>query len=95
MKDLSSPVVVQAIQCCANSFDFVVFQLNSLNLDDDEGVKNFVWVESGKKFFKFFDHWDEMREVAEFDPKIFRKFLTLILQNSKISPPETELKAKN
>ncbi|KAJ6645811.1 39S ribosomal protein L37, mitochondrial [Pseudolycoriella hygida] len=42
VNDLEKPIVVQSIQLNGLSFQFGVFQLNTLNLGDDNGIKN-VW----------------------------------------------------
>uniref|UniRef100_W8CD51 Large ribosomal subunit protein mL37 n=1 Tax=Ceratitis capitata TaxID=7213 RepID=W8CD51_CERCA len=39
--DFSNPIVVQSIQTDGRTFHFGVFQLNTLRLDDSEGVKNY------------------------------------------------------
>uniref|UniRef100_A0A2R5LKJ6 Large ribosomal subunit protein mL37 n=1 Tax=Ornithodoros turicata TaxID=34597 RepID=A0A2R5LKJ6_9ACAR len=45
------PVVVQCTYSDVNSMGFLVYQLNTLNLANDEGVKNQVWVEEAQPLY--------------------------------------------
>lgn len=47
---LKRPVVTRAVQLVHGMMDFIVFQLNTLNLDCSEAnsIKNIVWIEHGK-----------------------------------------------
>lgn len=42
VRDLPRPITVQCIQVHVNKFYFGVYQLNTLNLDGKDGIKN-VW----------------------------------------------------
>uniref|UniRef100_A0A8C5WMA3 Large ribosomal subunit protein mL37 n=1 Tax=Leptobrachium leishanense TaxID=445787 RepID=A0A8C5WMA3_9ANUR len=48
---LESPVVVQGIATDGHCFQFMTFQLNTLNLAPDEGVKNLVWMDSDQLLY--------------------------------------------
>lgn len=46
---LEKPVVTRAVQLVKGMMDFVVFQLNTLDLSNKkDDIKNIVWVEHGK-----------------------------------------------
>ena len=40
---LDHPITVQAVGTNGRQFEFVVFQLNTTDLCDDQGIKNQVW----------------------------------------------------
>lgn len=42
--------VVNGVQLVDGKFDLVTFQLNTLDLSNENPVKNVVWVEKGKSF---------------------------------------------
>lgn len=41
VRDLPQPITVQCVQVHVNRFHFGVYQLNTLNLDGDSGIKNY------------------------------------------------------
>lgn len=41
VKELDHPIVIQTIQCDGQRFQFSLFQLNTLDLDNYEGKKNY------------------------------------------------------
>lgn len=41
MRELPKPVTVQCVQVHVNKFYFGVYQLNTLNLEGEDGIKNY------------------------------------------------------
>jgi len=50
---LEKPIVVQSVATNGRLFQFVVFQLNTTDLQSDSGVKNLVWVDEDQPLYKF------------------------------------------
>ena len=49
---LEKPIPAQAIIACGKRFHFIWYQLNTLDLKDDSGIKNLVYVESPEWMYK-------------------------------------------
>ncbi|XP_069843215.1 large ribosomal subunit protein mL37 [Dipodomys merriami] len=87
---LEQPVVVQGVGTDGRVFQFLVLQLNTTDLDSDEGVKNLVWIDSDQLLYQHF--WCrpviKKKVVVEpvgpigFQPETFRKFLALYLHGA-------------
>ncbi|XP_069848833.1 large ribosomal subunit protein mL37-like [Dipodomys merriami] len=87
---LEQPIVVQGVGTDGRVFQFLVLQLNTTDLDSDEGVKNLVWVDSDQLLYQHF--WCrpviKKKVVVEpvgpigFQPETFRKFLALYLHGA-------------
>ncbi|KAK3534346.1 hypothetical protein QTP86_014258, partial [Hemibagrus guttatus] len=50
---LEKPVVVQSVGTSGRLFQFVVFQLNTTDLESDSGVKNLVWIDADQQLYDF------------------------------------------
>lgn len=50
---LEKPIVVQSVATNGRLFQFVVFQLNTTDLQSDSGVKNLVWVDEDQPLYEF------------------------------------------
>ncbi|XP_010867371.1 39S ribosomal protein L37, mitochondrial isoform X1 [Esox lucius] len=48
---LEEPIVVQSVATDGQMFQFVVFQLNTTDLQPDEGVKNMVWIDEDQLLY--------------------------------------------
>lgn len=49
---LKQPVTSQVVCCDAVNFDFVQFQLNTLDLESTSGPKNVAWLDAGHALFR-------------------------------------------
>lgn len=84
---LPEPVVVQNVNCTYNNFNFLCFQLNTLDISEDSGIKNFVWLDSNNELFvrKKCQPWkEEGRQYkpptySDYNPAVFQKFLAMFL----------------
>uniref|UniRef100_A0A5F9D629 Large ribosomal subunit protein mL37 n=1 Tax=Oryctolagus cuniculus TaxID=9986 RepID=A0A5F9D629_RABIT len=89
-KVLEQPIVVQSVGTDGRLFQFLVLQLNTTDLDSNEGIKNLVWVDSDQLLYQHF--WClpviKKKVVVEpvgptgFQPETFRKFLALYLHGA-------------
>lgn len=50
---LEKPIVVQSVGTSGRLFQFVVFQLNTTDLELDSGVKNLAWVDADQPLYDF------------------------------------------
>ncbi|XP_030833959.1 39S ribosomal protein L37, mitochondrial [Strongylocentrotus purpuratus] len=62
--DLDEPIVTQSIVSTGVKFAFIQVQLNTLNMNSNDGIKNMVWVDEGNVMYS--DHY----------PVVFRIFKT-------------------
>lgn len=83
---LENPITIININNSFNVFNFLVFQLNTLDFDSKTGIKNFAWFDSRKLFEKHLcKQWKEpdrkMKPPTydDYDSDVFKKFLALYL----------------
>ncbi len=94
-KELPKPVCVQFVYTDGQHFHFAAYQLNTLKLDGDDGVKNVFWegeAEDGwtNEYGDAGEHRSKMFETCEYDkaiptlegysPKAFNRFLAMYSQ---------------
>ena len=87
--DLPRPVCVQFVQTEGQHFHFSAFQLNTLRLDDDGGVKNIYWEgepedgwtdewgDAGQRRSRLFEVCDNVMAIPTlegYNPKVFNRF---------------------
>jgi len=75
---LPNPVLAQCVQCCGNTFEFIVFQLNTVDFNDDSGVKNIVYVDGDNKLFTPIEHWKPYEKIIDYNPEVIRKYVALL-----------------
>lgn len=74
VKKLPEPITVQCIQSDGKNYHFFVFQLNSLDVNDDR-VKNFWYTLPSSALYEK-AQYDNARPVVEgYNPEVFRKIL--------------------
>lgn len=74
VKKLPEPVVVQCVQSDGQNFHFSVYQLNTLDLDN-ENVRNFWWSEPFIKLYELADYEDARPCLRGYNSEVFKKFL--------------------
>ncbi|KAL0965931.1 hypothetical protein UPYG_G00288130 [Umbra pygmaea] len=87
---LEEPIVVQSVATNGQMFQFAVFQLNTTDLQADEGVKNQVWLEEDQPLYDHaLVHPVLKRKVVHipaglsgYKPETFQKFLSLYLHGA-------------
>ncbi|XP_053549962.1 39S ribosomal protein L37, mitochondrial [Bombina bombina] len=89
-KDLPHPIVVQSIATDGQLFQFCVFQLNTLDTNSDDGIKNLVWMDSDQPLYDTALCAPKVRrkvvlvpaDVSGFQPSTFRKFWAMYLHGA-------------
>ncbi|XP_067310185.1 39S ribosomal protein L37, mitochondrial [Pseudorasbora parva] len=87
---LEKPIVVQSVATNGRLFQFVVFQLNTTDLQSDSGVKNLVWVDEDQPLYEFAKVRPYIKKkvvkvpagLAGYQPNTFKKFLALYLHGA-------------
>lgn len=87
---LEKPVVVQSVGTSGRLFQFVVFQLNTTDLESDSGVKNLAWVDADQPLYDFAKVRPFIKKkvvkvpagLAGYQPETFKKFLALYLHGA-------------
>ncbi|KAI7810160.1 39S ribosomal protein L37, mitochondrial [Triplophysa rosa] len=87
---LEKPIVVQSVATNGRLFQFVVFQLNTTDLQSDSGVKNLAWVEEDQPLYEFAKVRPLIKKkvvqvpagLSGYEPNTFKKFLALYLHGT-------------
>lgn len=86
VKELPQPITLINVNMDWTTLNFLCFQLNTVDVSTDEGVKNFVWYDSGNKMFVKHhpQPWKEEEmykkfRYTDFNPEPFEKFLAVFL----------------
>lgn len=87
---LEKPIVVQSVATNGRIFQFVVFQLNTTELQSDSGVKNLVWVDEDKPLYEHAMVRPHIKRrvvkipagLSGYQPETFKKFLALFLHGA-------------
>ena len=74
VKELPEPVVVQCVQSDGQKFHFSVYQLNTLDLDN-ENIRNFWWSEPFIKLYELADYEDARPCLRGYNNAVFKRFL--------------------
>ncbi|KAF7645764.1 hypothetical protein LDENG_00198580, partial [Lucifuga dentata] len=82
---LDRPITVQAVGTNGRVFHFVVFQLNTSDLSEDDGIKNQVWLDGDMELYDFAKVRPLIKKkqvkvpagVSGYNPETFCKFLSL------------------
>lgn len=82
---LENPVAVQAIVTNGKRFHFIWYQLNTLDLRDDSGIKNLVHIESPPWLYRKVKtkENDHLKYLTEMKEETLRSFLTILLNKPK------------
>lgn len=75
VKDLPKPVTVQCVQCDGQQFHFSVYQLNTLNLDGTDGLKNFWWSEPRMSIYEKSGYENGTPIITGYNPDVFKRLL--------------------
>lgn len=72
--DLPEPITTQVIHLTGKEFQFSVFQLNTLNLEDSTttGVKNHVWITDKMDLFTEVSNYYGKEIFEGYNPEIFK-----------------------
>ena len=89
VKVLPEPITIQNINMDWTTLNFLCFQLNTLDTNTDDGVKNLAWCDNDNKLFskiypkpwKEEEKWQKMR-YEDYCPEVFEKFLAVFLNGA-------------
>lgn len=73
--DLPEPVTVQCIQSNGKWFEFSVFQLNTLDIDNDQGTRNIWWSSPRLELYETAGYVQGRPTLEKYNPTVFQKFL--------------------
>ncbi|KAB5535920.1 hypothetical protein PHYPO_G00123450 [Pangasianodon hypophthalmus] len=87
---LEKPIVVQSVGTNGRLFQFVIFQLNTTDLESDSGVKNLAWVDADQQLYDFAKVRPFIKKkvvkvpagLSGYQPETFKKFLALYLHGA-------------
>jgi hypothetical protein len=91
---LKEPLVVNAISVSNQRFNFLTYQLNTLNLKNNEGIKNLAFYDGGNEIYlnrptveklPYPSHRNIQRLALrhlQYNPDVFKKFLAIMAFNS-------------
>ena len=82
---LEDPVAAQAIVTNGKRFHFIWYQLNTLDLRDDSGIKNLVYIESPPWLYRKIKskEGDPKKYLTEMKEETVRWFVTMLLNKPK------------
>lgn len=69
---LPEPISIQCMYIDVKSANFLAYQLNTLEMEDDKGIKNQVWVDKPSTFYSTVS---EIDLLTDYNPSIFPKML--------------------
>ena len=82
--ELPEPVTVHFIHTDGCNFHFSVYQLNTLDLEEEGGKKNIFWHEEDiSRLYAECDYVTAKPTVSGYNPEIFSKFAAMYLQNAE------------
>jgi large subunit ribosomal protein L37 len=84
--ELPQPISTQCLLTDGESFTFCFFQLNTLRMDSEDGIKNMAWIDADHKLFnKILPKRAMLRNTKyqDYDPEIFRKVAAMYLYGAK------------
>nr|XP_020655306.1 39S ribosomal protein L37, mitochondrial [Pogona vitticeps] len=87
---LDNPIVVQSIGTDGHWFQFLVFQLNTTDLDSSDGVKNLAWVDADQLLYEDARRYPVIKKkiveipagIHGYQPDTFKKFLAFYLHGA-------------
>uniref|UniRef100_A0A8C7XJV1 Large ribosomal subunit protein mL37 n=1 Tax=Oryzias sinensis TaxID=183150 RepID=A0A8C7XJV1_9TELE len=87
---LQRPITVQAVGSNGRIFQFLVFQLNTTDLDQDDGIKNQMWLDADVELYDFAKVRPLIKKkqvkvpagLSGYKAEAFRKFLALYLHGA-------------
>lgn len=84
---LEKPIVVQSVGTDGRCFHFLVFQLNTTDLDSSQGIKNIAWLDADQLLYEDARSQPEIKKkvvvvpagIHGYRPETFKKFLAFYL----------------
>lgn len=81
VKKLPEPITVQCIHTDGKHYHFFVYQLNSLDANDDS-TKNFWYTLQPLRLFRHAQYHDGKPVIEEYNPEVFRRIFAFYRNGS-------------
>ncbi|NP_001136159.1 mitochondrial ribosomal protein L37 [Nasonia vitripennis] len=81
VKELPEPITVQCIQSDGKQFYFSVYQLNTLDIDGENGMKNYCWTLPKLNLYNVGGYENGKPVVEGYNPEVFRRILAFYKNN--------------
>jgi len=92
-KVLPEPISTQCILTDGDIFRFVCFQLNTLNFETSDGVKNLVWFDEDERplFNRLLPKRAMLRNTRylDYDPDVFRQLVAFYVNGFTLSDTDS------
>lgn len=85
---LPKPISTQCLLTDGEVFHFGFFQLNTLQMDQEDGVKNLAWFDVDNKLFnKIIPKRAMLRNTKyeDYDPEVFKKMVAMYTYGSQLT----------
>ncbi|XP_073449576.1 large ribosomal subunit protein mL37 [Aquarana catesbeiana] len=90
VKNLEKPIVVQSVGTDGHLFHFMILQLNTLDLESSNGIKNIVWMDGDQALYDTVAGKAKIKRkvvvvpagVSGLKPEIFQKFWAMYLHGA-------------
>jgi len=87
-KVLPEPISTQCVMTDGDTFHFTCFQLNTLNFETGDGVKNLVWFDEERPlFYRLMPKRAMLRNTRylDYDSDVFRQLVAFYVNSLKLS----------
>ncbi len=84
---LPEPISTQCVVTDGDKYTFIAYQLNTLNLNSMDGIKNLAWVDSDNYMFQRIVPKRAMlrnTRYEDYDPSVFQKFMAMYVNGAKL-----------
>ena len=81
IKELPEPITVQMIESDGKSFYFSVYQLNTLEIDTETGIKNYWWTAPKINLFETAGYFNGAPYYSDINPEVFKNILAFYKNN--------------
>jgi len=93
VKVLPEPISTQCVMTDGDIFHFTCFQLNTLNFETSDGVKNLVWFDEEERplFYRLVPKRAMLRNTRylDYDSDVFRQLVAFYVNGLKLSGTDT------
>lgn len=84
VKELPDPITIQCIQTDGRLFHFAVLQLNTLDLDGTEGIKNIFWMLPRMPLFSSCTYDNGIPSLKDYNDEVFKRLLAFYSNGLKL-----------
>ncbi|CAH1797547.1 unnamed protein product [Owenia fusiformis] len=89
IRQLPEPITNQCVYTDGAKFNFVTFQLNTLDTSNPDGIKNVVWIDRDNELYDrqlpFTQMMTRRTKYLDYDSAIFQKFLAMYLSGAVLT----------